>query len=188
MVTLIHNVLTTDYVTPDPRRRLRDGPGTSGAPPAAGGNAAAGCRKASWRACEGVFGISGICNILGAIRMARHLNLGPADNVVTIATDGFDRYPSVLADLAERCGPIDAGKLDGWFESMFRGGTAADILDVRPRAEKERLFGYKENVWSGFGYSHAYLERMKSQAFWESQFDAIAGIDRALLDKRCQPA
>ena len=137
---------------------------------------------------EGVFGISGICNMLGAIRLARHLNLGPADNVVTIATDGFDRYPSVLADLAERCGPIDAGKLDGWFETVFGGGTAADILDVRPRAEKERLFAYKENVWSGFGYSHAYLEQMKSQSFWESQFDAIPGIDRALLAARCQPA
>ena len=105
--------------------------------------------------------------MLGAIRMARHLNLGPDDNVVTIATDGFDRYPSVLADLAGRRGPIDAGKLDGWFESVFRGGSAADFLDVRPRAEKERLFAYKENVWSGFGYSHAYLEQMKSQSFWD---------------------
>ena len=29
---------------------------------------------------------------------------------------------------------------------------------------------------------------MKSQSFWDAQFDAIAGIDRALLNKRCQPA
>ena len=149
-----------------------------------GGERCWGCRRARWRTLAGLFGISGICNMLGSIRMARHLNLGPEDNVVTIATDGFDRYPSVLADLAGRCGPIDAGKLDGWFESVFRGGTAADILDVRPRAEKERLFAYKENVWSGFGYSHAYLEQMKSPSFWESQFDAIAGIDRALTATR----
>ena len=47
------------------------------------------------------------------------------------------------------------------------------MLDVRPRAEKERLFAYKEQVWSGFGYSHAYLEQMKSPSFWDAQFDAI---------------
>ena len=51
---------------------------------------------------SGIFGISGICNVLGAIRLARHLDLGPEDNVVTIATDGMDRYPSVLANLAKR--------------------------------------------------------------------------------------
>jgi hypothetical protein len=133
---------------------------------------------------EGVFGISGICNILGAIRLAHHLNLGPEDNVVTIATDGFDRYPSVLADLVERHGPTDTAKLESWFESVFRGGNEVDTLDVRPRAEKERLFAYKEDVWSEFGYSHAYLEKMKSQSFWDTQFDAIDGIDRALIAAR----
>jgi cysteine synthase A len=183
MVTLIHNVLTTDYVAlihdddcvmglellerrlPLVETLLRLPPGKL--------------------AClEGLFGISGICNVMGAIRLARHLNLGPEDNVVTIATDGFDRYPSVLADLAERRGPIDAGKLGGWFESVFRGGSEVDILDVRPRAEKERLFAYKEEVWSGFGYSHSYLEQMKSQSFWEAQFACVDGIDRALTAAR----
>jgi len=112
------------------------------------------------------------------------LNLGPEDNVVTIATDGFDRYPSVLADLAERCGPIDAGKLAGWFETVFRGGASAEILDVRPRTEKERLFAYKEEVWSAFGYSHAFLERMKSPAFWETHYESVIGVDRALIAAR----
>jgi len=48
---------------------------------------------------KSLFGVSGICNILGAIKMAKYLRLGPDDNVVTVATDGFDRYPSVLEDL-----------------------------------------------------------------------------------------
>ncbi len=54
---------------------------------------------------RGRFGISGLCNVLGSIRLARFLHLGPKDNVVTVATDGFDRYPSVLADLEQRTGP-----------------------------------------------------------------------------------
>ena len=49
-----------------------------------------------------LFGPSGICNVLGAIKLAKHLRLGPGDNVVTIATDGFDRYNSVLEELNSR--------------------------------------------------------------------------------------
>jgi cysteine synthase len=183
MVTLIHNVLTTDFVSlihDDDcviglellERRLPLVESLLGVP------------AGRLSSLEGLFGISGICNVLGAIRLAHHLNLGPEDNVVTIATDGFDRYPSVLADLAERRGPMDTAKLSGWFESVFRGGSEVDILDVRPLAEKERLFAYKEEVWSAFGYSHAYLEQMKSQSFWEGQFAQIEGIDQALTAAR----
>jgi len=127
-----------------------------------------------------VFGISGICNLLGAIRLARYLNLGRGDNVVTIATDGFDRYPSVLADLENRAGPIDESMRAGWFESVFRRGDPPEILDVRPPQEKERLFAYKEKVWSSFGYSRPYLARMKSQSFWDAEYERIEAIDREL--------
>lgn len=183
MVTLIHNVLTTDYVMrihdddcvmglellERQRPLLEELTGCSGDHPALP---------------QGLFGISGICNVLGAIRLARHLKLGPEDNVVTIATDGYDRYPSVLADLAARCAPLDRAKLAGWFESVFRAADPNDILDVRDRAEKERLFALKRDVWSRFGYSDAYLAEMQGQAFWDSQYDAIPSIDRDLKKAR----
>lgn len=131
-----------------------------------------------------MFGVSGICNILGAIRMARFIGLGPNDNVVTIATDGFDRYPSVLADLEKRTGPLPLSVLDSRFEAVFRGGRPEDILDVRPPEQKERLFGYKQEVWTNFGYSLAYLEGMKSQSFWDEEFGKIAEIDAKLVATR----
>ena len=53
------------------------------------------------------------------------------------------------------------------------------------RAEqKERLFGYKEQVWTAFGYTRSYLESMKSQSFWDAEFDKIPAIDQALLEAR----
>jgi cysteine synthase len=176
MVTLIHNVLNTDYVMlihdddcvaglellerrqPLVEELLHVAPG-------------------SLAGLTDLFGVSGICNVLGAIRLARHLHLGPEDNVVTIATDGFDRYPSVLADLAQRRVPVD-------FEGIFRSADANDLLDVRPCEEKRRLFAYKEQVWSKFGYSAAYLARMQSQSFWEEQYAQIPEIDRALAASR----
>ncbi len=179
MVTLIHNVLTTDYVM-----LIHDDDCVIGLElmerRAAMVEQVLGMPQGSLATFEGVFGVSGICNVLGAIRLARHLNLGPEDNVVTIATDGFDRYPSVLADLEKRRGPVDAS----WFEEVFRGGTPEEILDVRGKDEKQRLFQYKEQVWSGFHYSHAYLESMQSQAFWDGEFEKIEAIDGALISSR----
>jgi cysteine synthase len=169
MVTLIHNVLTTDYVMlihdddcvtglnllerrrPQLEQRL-------------------GMAEGSLAHLKGMFGISGVCNILGSIRTARHLGLGAGDNIVTIATDGFDRYPSVLAQ--------EGALADDAFDRVFRGGSA--ILDVRGREQKDRLFGYKEDVWRKFNYSQAYLDSMKSQAFWDGEYEKIHAIDEAL--------
>ena len=116
--------------------------------------------------------------------MARFLCLGPDDNVVTIATDGFDRYPSVLVDLAQRKAPITDATVSVWFEAIFRSGSAQDVLDVRPREQKERLFCYKEETWRRFGYSLSYLGRMKSQSFWEEEFAKIREVDAALARAR----
>jgi cysteine synthase len=183
MVTLIHNVLTTDYLALihdddcvmglellERRRSLVE--------------RMLGRPRGYLDSLAGVFGISGICNILGAIRMARYLGLGPEDNVVTIATDGMDRYPSVLANLEKRRGPLDDAKLSAGFEEIFRAGDAREILDLRPREQKERLFGYKEQVWTAFGYTRSYLESMKLQSFWDREFDKIPAIDQGLLEAR----
>ncbi len=179
MVTLIHNVLTTDYVM-----LVHDDDCVIGLAlierRAAMVEQLLGMPQGSLDMFADMFGVSGICNVLGAIRLARHLNLGSNDNVVTIATDGFDRYPSVLADLEKRRGTLDAS----WFEEVFRGGTPDEILDVRGRHEKQRLFDYKEQVWSGFHYSHDYLESMQSQAFWDAEFEKVEAIDRALTAAR----
>jgi cysteine synthase len=183
MVTLIHNVLTTDYVA-----LVHDDDCVMGLDLLERQQSALepllGLPKGSLECFRGLFGISTVCNILGAMRMARFLNLGPDDNVVTIATDGFDRYPSVLADLERRRGPWVDREIRAGFEAIFRGGDAREILDVRPRLQKERLFAAKEQVWTPFGYSRAFLEGMKSQSFWDEEFDKIARIDATLLKAR----
>jgi cysteine synthase len=183
MVTLIHNVLTTDYVA-----LVHDDDCVMGLQLLE-------CRQSllekvlklpegALQRLRGLVGVSGICNILGAIRMARFLELGPDDNVVTIATDGFDRYPSVLANLEQRMGPLSDEQADDWFERICRAGDPAEILDVRPPAQKDRLFGCKEEVWRPFHYSQPYLDGMKSQSFWDAELEKIHSIDSALLQTR----
>ncbi|MFC1465646.1 MAG: PLP-dependent cysteine synthase family protein [Candidatus Brachytrichaceae bacterium NZ_4S206] len=50
----------------------------------------------------GTFGISGVCNLIGAIKTAKHFGLGKRDVIVTVATDGPDRYRSVMQDWSAR--------------------------------------------------------------------------------------
>ena len=183
MVTLIHNVLTTDYVM-----LIHDDDCVMGLELLQRQQArlehCLHLQAGALQFLHDVFGISGICNILGAVRLARLLRLGPEDNVVTIATDGFDRYPSVLQDLARRKGAVSKAMLESWFEQIFRGAASAEILDVRSDGEKQRLFSYKEATWSKFGYSSAYLESMKNQSFWDSEAEKIHQLDEALSRAR----
>jgi hypothetical protein len=183
MVTLIHNVLTTDYVAlihdADCLRGLRllqeierilERPALP--------------QSGTVDTLHGQFGISSICNIIGCIKLAKALGLGSGDNVVSIATDGYDRYPSVMADLERREGPISDRLLADWYERIFVGADASEILDVRPAAEKERLFRQKAQLWAKLGYSEEDLERMKSQSFWDAEYARIPEIDEACLRRR----
>ena len=114
--------------------------------------------------------------MLGAVRLARHLSLGADDNVVTIATDGFDRYPSVLTDLESRRGHSGCGRVR---RSVSRWHSWKTSWTYAVGA-KQRLFGCKDQVWSAFHYSHAYLQGMQSQHFWDAEFEKVEAIDRAL--------
>ena len=167
MVTLIHNVLTTDYVLlvhdEDCLWSLLAVQGTSLA---------------------GMFGISSAANIIAAVTMARHLGLGPDDNVVTVATDGFDRYPSVIEDLKQRAGGNLAAQSARWREQPFAQSTPDEILDVRVPEQKERLYGQKEAVWGRLGYSADYLRRMRSSAFWEEEAGRVEDVDRTYVQQR----
>ncbi|MCZ6778050.1 MAG: pyridoxal-5'-phosphate-dependent protein subunit beta, partial [Acidobacteria bacterium] len=133
---------------------------------------------------DGQLGISSVCNIMGAIKLAKLLGLGEGDNLVTVATDGFDRYPSVMAGLEKREGPLSDQLLLEWYERIFLGADTRDILDVRPENEKTRLFRQKEDTWTKFGYSTDYLKQMKSQAFWDAEYAKIPEITEACLRRR----
>ncbi|MEK7440256.1 MAG: pyridoxal-phosphate dependent enzyme, partial [Chloroflexota bacterium] len=68
-----------------------------------------------------LFGISGVCNVLGAIKTAKHYQLGKNDVIVTICTDAIDRYHSVMADMARDYGAIDDARGMAYMEAIFHG-------------------------------------------------------------------
>ena len=53
-----------------------------------------------------LFGISSVCNIIGAVKAANVLKPGTGKNVVAIATGGFGRYPCVMRRLDQAAGKM----------------------------------------------------------------------------------
>ena len=132
---------------------------------------------------DGVFGVSGICNVLGAIKTARTLGLGKDDVVVTIATDGFDRYPSVMRILDEERGTMSTDEAQRRVE-IFHGQKTDYVLEgsqtVRQRWHNQKYFTWVEQQ----GKSVEELQAQQDPAFWGSLIESLPEIDRQIEERR----
>ncbi len=181
-VTWIHNVLEMDLLccVDDLEclkglQLLQEGAETAAeavkAPPAA------------FRALVGMLGVSGVCNILGAIKTARHLGLRKGDVVVTVATDHFDRYPSVLAKLNQECGPMDREEARRRVE-LFRGQKTDWVLEGS-RETRRRWHNQKYYTWvEQQGKSVEDLRAQEDPGFWSAQQARVAEVDEMLVRAR----
>ena len=182
MCTLIHNVLTTDFIC-----QIHDDDCVRGLEVIHEGTdilVKHGIKRSVAKSMVDLFGVSGICNILGAIKMAKYLKLGPDENVVTIATDSFDRYDSVIANLKERELEVTDHVLDRWFQDVFKEADTKGILDTRGDAAKKALFAQKERDWLPFGYSKEYLDSMKKPSFWDKEYAKVKDYDEKIKKMR----
>jgi cysteine synthase len=177
MVTLIHNVYNTDLLM-----LIHDEETVRGMEVIQSGTHILVDRLGvpSAMACDlyGKFGPSCICNIVGAIKTAKYLGLGPEDNVVTIATDSYDRYPSVSQALYTRNGgKPDDDQLEQWAKSVFLGASLGEIIDLHQPGQHDRLQQMKADLWTQFGYDEGYISQMAGQDFWEAEYAKIQAID-----------
>ncbi|MDO7788824.1 PLP-dependent cysteine synthase family protein [Desulforamulus aquiferis] len=182
MCTLIHNVLTTDFVT-----LIKDEDCVRGLKILKDGTDVlikAGVAPEVAQSLKNLFGVSGLCNILGAIKMAKFLRLGPEDNVVTIATDGFDRYNSVLDELAHRTLEMEDFVLERWLKDIFLDADDKHVYDFRRMDLKEQLFQQKEKDWLPFGYSLEYLNSMRTMEFWDGEYEKYREYDEKIKQMR----
>jgi cysteine synthase len=133
------------------------------------------------------FGISGICNVLGAIKTARLLKLGPRDVVVTVATDGFDRYPSVLRRLTREHGPVAREEALRRLD-FFRNPGLDWVLEGTP-AVRERWHNQKFFTWvEQQGKPPAELKAQRDPDYWLAQQAKVAEYDRRQLERRSTAA
>jgi len=184
MVTLIHNVFNTDLLM-----LIHDEDTVRGMEVIQSGKhileQRLGIRSADAQALIDKLGPSGVCNIIGAIKTAKYLGLGPEDNIVTIATDSYDRYPSVSQALyARNNGKPGDDQLEMWARSVFLGASLGEVIDLNKSGQHLRLQQMKEGLWTRFGYTPEYIRSMADQEFWEAEYAKIREIDPVIAQVR----
>jgi len=140
----------------------------------------AGIREDAVREMATIFGISGVANVLGAIKVAKYWRLPGSANVVTVLTDSIDRYRSVMADLNRRFGPLDREQAAVRFHSIFRG-VKLDYIQEGTRLNRERWFNLKYFTWvEQFGKTVEELDAQRSPSWWAEERAKVAAVDAQL--------
>ena len=130
------------------------------------------------------FGISGVCNVLGAIKTAKFYGLGKDDVVVTILTDAVDRYHSVMAQMTATYGKMGKIEAQVRLESIFHGQRLDWILEGT-REARARWHNLKYYTWiEQQGKTVAELNAQRHQEYWLAEQARIAEIDARLTAVR----
>ena len=129
-------------------------------------------------------GISGLANIVAAIKLARHLDYGPDDVVMTVATDSAEMYGTERQSYVARRYPygfdeVNAGEI---FGRHMEGVVDDHVLELG-HAGRTRIFNLGYYTWvEQQGVSLQDFDRRKDQRFWRELVDTIPAWDR-LIDE-----
>jgi cysteine synthase len=133
-----------------------------------------------------LFGISGICNILGAIKTAKYFGFGKDDVIATIATDSLDRYYSVMSDwtMVVQHGQRDEADAVARVEGIFHG-VRTDWVQVGTLENRTRWHNLKYYTWvEQQGKLVEELDAQRDPEWWLAHQARVAEIDSRLLDAR----
>ena len=134
-------------------------------------------------ALEGL-GLSGIANVLAAIKTAKHLDLTQSDVIVTVATDSAAMYASerercLVTRFAEGFDEVAAGE-------VFAGhllAAAEDHLIELTHVDRKRIFNLGYYTWvEQQGIALEEFDRRRNQAFWRELQESIGPWDRLIED------
>jgi cysteine synthase len=127
-------------------------------------------------------GISGLANIVAAIKLAKHLDYGPDDVVMTVATDSSALYASERERFLARRYPagfdeVNAGEI---FARHIEGLADDGVLELR-HLDRKRIFNLGYFTWvEQQGVSVEDFDRRKQQEFWQSLADSVSAWDRLI--------
>ncbi len=128
-------------------------------------------------------GISGIANIVAAIKTARRLELNQDDVLITIATDsaamyGSERDKTMARDFAGGFDQIEAAEI---FGRALGSVTDDHVLELGHR-ERRRIFNLGYFTWvEQQGISVADFDRRADQRFWDG-LAAMVPVWDALIE------
>jgi cysteine synthase len=128
------------------------------------------------------FGISGLANIVAAIKLAKRFEYGPDDVVMTLATDTAAMYASErkayrTRRYADGFDEVNAGEI---FARYLEGIADDHVLELTQR-ERSRIFNLGYYTWvEQQGVSLDDFDSRRSQQFWQGLVDTIPAWDRQI--------
>jgi cysteine synthase len=129
-------------------------------------------------------GVSSICNLLAAIKTARHLELGPKDVLLSVATDPSWLYDTERAKTLESefGASFDAVKAGEVFGEHLRGVRTDHMLECGT-LERRRIFDLGYYTWvEQQGVAIEDFTRRRSPDFWRELVDLIPAWDSMIED------
>jgi cysteine synthase len=131
-----------------------------------------------------IFGVSGVCNALGAIKTAKHYGFGKRDVIVTTCTDAIDRYHSVMNEMDDVYGEIDYARATAYVEAIFHGAKTDWIKDGTPDARRQwhnlKYFSWVEQQ----GKTVEELDAQKDPEWWVGHQRLIPEMDARIRAAR----
>jgi hypothetical protein len=130
------------------------------------------------------FGISGLANIVAAIKLARHLDYGADDVVMTVATDSAAMYHSERKLYRARKYPdgfdeVNAGEIYG---RHIEGIVDDHVLELT-HLDRNRIFNLGYYTWvEQQGVSIEDFDSRRAQDFWQNLVNTIPAWDRQIED------
>lgn len=147
-----------------------------------------GADEAQVRRLATLFGISGVCNLLGAIKAAKHYRLGAKDVIVTICTDAIDRYHSVMADMTRTYGRMDDTEATVRLVSIFHRQKTDWIKDGTPD-QRRTWHNQKYSMWvEQQGKTVEELNAQLDKAWWLDEQSKAQEIDQLIVEHRGRQA
>ena len=129
-----------------------------------------------------LLGISGVANLLTAIKFAKFYNLGSEDIVLTVLTDSMELYRTRLAELDEAHGAYTERQAAIDFEARLHGQKTDNVLELGTR-ERKRIHNLKYFTWvEQMGHS---VDELNAQwddfpGYWDRIHDSVGAIDERI--------
>lgn len=128
-----------------------------------------------------LLGISGVANLLSAIKLANYYEMGPNDIVLTVATDSMDMYHSRLQELEAEHGNFSLLDAAGVFQRYLQG-LGLDYVQELSYYDRKRIHNLKYYTWveqQGKSYEEIQAQ-WYDPAYWTGLHPQVEQIDRLI--------
>jgi hypothetical protein len=129
----------------------------------------------------GLFGFSGIANMLSAIKMAKYYEMSEGDVVLTVLTDSMELYQSRLTEMHEEFGQYSEKDAAVHYSQYLVGQGIDNLLDLTYQ-DRRRVHNLKYFTWveqQGKTYDEIQAQWYQND-YWNQVQNQVEEIDQLI--------